>query len=92
MSFALSKYNMIYLSGKWRSSAAAEKKMVVLSAEVNKVRGELKLAGQAAQNKQEYYIPPFKHSAPKGKGRKPSTNKSRQKKDEQWRQTQGQER
>ena len=27
---------------------------------VNKVRGELKLARQAAQNKQEYYIPPVK--------------------------------
>jgi len=47
------------------------------SCEVNKVRGELKLAGQAAQNKQEYYIPPVKHGASKGKGRnrKPSTDK-----------------
>jgi len=60
---------------------------------VNKVRGELKLARQAAQNKQEYYIPPVKKrgATSKGKGRKPSTDKSSSQLQQSW-QTQGQER
>lgn len=88
MSFALNKYNMIYLSGKWKTSSAAEKQIMALSAEVNNVRGELRLAGQAAQNDQESYVPPFRRGATsKGKARKPSTDKSRQKKDEQWKKT-----
>ena len=90
MSFALSKYNEIYLAGKWNQSAnGADRKMVALSAEVGKLRGELKLAGQAAHsNKQEYYVHPFKRGASKARGKKkPSTDKSRQRKDEQWKKT-----